>query len=781
MGLYDVNLKKTNIGYQFDRNVYIGIQTNDNRVVTFKDLGNAIVASSGGGGGSAEDIQLTVDSITGDPTNPADHISFHRDGEEVAFDILPQFVRAANSEELSDEELADAKACLLLPVVDENDNVVGYKVYYAETTALPTLELIVGADTYTYDGSAAITVDLSATGAVKALKANTGYILGTATAVTATEAAAAVALDTVGTNQLKWAGSAVSAGQASSWINANITGQLAHTLNIAATGIEYTYDGTRDTTISFDSLPTVAASGIEIAYEIPDNDTSTDIPTAGAVHKFAAAAGSVKATASVSGYILGTPERVTATTITDGTPALHPIGADTENSLKWASTPAAAGQAVKWINANVTGQLNHTLSIAAAGITYTFNGDSDTTISFDSLPTVAAAAVDVVTTVTNSASTNIPTEGAVYQAIQELSPGISGTATQGGGNAVTGVAYNAATKILTAEKNTTFLTNIEAGSGISVSGSEAARTVSLDAIFGDPTLSWGSSASYAQVGSAIHYISLPSVDTLPTVAASAVDVVNTIATVPVGAIPTDIAVIEALERAPGIATVTSAGSGDMVTAIDYDRSTRTLSYTKMTAAIDNNTITIGTHSTTWTNTAGLSWDASNQAVKSSLDNSSAVIPTGSTTQPGLLALGTAATQAAAGNHAHATLSLFGQQDYTGATGRTLAAGNGILATTSNATTTLSLHATFNNVTLAWGSSVEYAEVGGQHKTLSLPNVDTLPTVAAAAIDMTNTVNSSSTASEIPTAQAVFLGIMQQYSALFSYDATSGILTINVNN
>lgn len=38
MGIYDINLVKTAIGYQFDHNVYIGQQVNDNRVVTFKDL-----------------------------------------------------------------------------------------------------------------------------------------------------------------------------------------------------------------------------------------------------------------------------------------------------------------------------------------------------------------------------------------------------------------------------------------------------------------------------------------------------------------------------------------------------------------------------------------------------------------------------------------------------------------------------------------------------------------------------------------------------------------------
>lgn len=56
MGNYDVNLKKTRIGYQFDHNVYIGYQVNDNRVVTFKDLKGFV--GGGGGGGSVSDVTL---------------------------------------------------------------------------------------------------------------------------------------------------------------------------------------------------------------------------------------------------------------------------------------------------------------------------------------------------------------------------------------------------------------------------------------------------------------------------------------------------------------------------------------------------------------------------------------------------------------------------------------------------------------------------------------------------------------------------------------------------
>lgn len=75
---------------------------------------------------------------------------------------------------------------------------------------------------------------------------------------------------------------------------------------------------------------------------------------------------------------------------------------------------------------------------------------------------------------------------------------------------------------------------------------------------------------------------------------------------------------------------------------------------KPTLSISGNTITIGSQSTTWTdtNTAGLSWDSTNHAVKSSLDNTSATIPTATTTTQGIIAIGTASTQAAAGNHTH---------------------------------------------------------------------------------------------------------------------------------
>ena len=68
---YDINLKKTQLGYQFDRNVYIGYQTNDNRVVTVKELKGLNVSGGGGGGGggiqsitlsgSGGKVQLTVD------------------------------------------------------------------------------------------------------------------------------------------------------------------------------------------------------------------------------------------------------------------------------------------------------------------------------------------------------------------------------------------------------------------------------------------------------------------------------------------------------------------------------------------------------------------------------------------------------------------------------------------------------------------------------------------------------------------------------------------------
>ena len=42
MGLYQNNLKRTLIGYQFDHPVYVGTQINDNRLVTYKEIGHAV-------------------------------------------------------------------------------------------------------------------------------------------------------------------------------------------------------------------------------------------------------------------------------------------------------------------------------------------------------------------------------------------------------------------------------------------------------------------------------------------------------------------------------------------------------------------------------------------------------------------------------------------------------------------------------------------------------------------------------------------------------------------
>lgn len=75
MGLYDINLKRTVIGYQFDHNVYIGNQTNENRVVTFKELGNVINSvSSGGGSGSVTSVAMTAPTgftVSGSPVTGA--------------------------------------------------------------------------------------------------------------------------------------------------------------------------------------------------------------------------------------------------------------------------------------------------------------------------------------------------------------------------------------------------------------------------------------------------------------------------------------------------------------------------------------------------------------------------------------------------------------------------------------------------------------------------------------------------------------------------------------
>lgn len=65
MGLYDVTLKKTLIGYQFDRPVYIGNQINDNRVVTYKELGNRVAAAVSSAEHVTYSLNTTVASSNG--------------------------------------------------------------------------------------------------------------------------------------------------------------------------------------------------------------------------------------------------------------------------------------------------------------------------------------------------------------------------------------------------------------------------------------------------------------------------------------------------------------------------------------------------------------------------------------------------------------------------------------------------------------------------------------------------------------------------------------------
>lgn len=64
MSYRDVNLIKTKLGYQFDHNVYIGSQINDNRVVTVKEIKGLVSSGggsgSGGGGGGIRSVQLTA-------------------------------------------------------------------------------------------------------------------------------------------------------------------------------------------------------------------------------------------------------------------------------------------------------------------------------------------------------------------------------------------------------------------------------------------------------------------------------------------------------------------------------------------------------------------------------------------------------------------------------------------------------------------------------------------------------------------------------------------------
>lgn len=113
MGTYDVNLTKNKLGYQFDRNVYIGYQTNDNRVVTVKELRDLNIGGVSGGP-STVDITLTGNRLQTAPSdNLIDSITFTKDAVSSTFNIVPQYLSPTTTNIPN-----DAKLCLV--VADSN-------------------------------------------------------------------------------------------------------------------------------------------------------------------------------------------------------------------------------------------------------------------------------------------------------------------------------------------------------------------------------------------------------------------------------------------------------------------------------------------------------------------------------------------------------------------------------------------------------------------------------------------------------------------------------------
>lgn len=125
---YDINLKKTQLGYQFDRNVYIGYQTNDNRVVTVKELKglNITGGGGGGGGGGIQSIVLTSSPAAGTIT--------------LTVDGSPTEVAATNVVADSSTPSGDTPIC----VIAQNGN--SYTVYSSGHTWSEVPSIAIGGD-----------------------------------------------------------------------------------------------------------------------------------------------------------------------------------------------------------------------------------------------------------------------------------------------------------------------------------------------------------------------------------------------------------------------------------------------------------------------------------------------------------------------------------------------------------------------------------------------------------------------------------------------------------
>lgn len=189
MGTYDVNLKKTRIGYQFDHNVYIGFQVNDNRVVTFKDLkGYAAGGGGGGGGGSVSDVTLeflgqhyslkvnNVEKSSGDVQVSTLTFAAGATIPNTAVICLVDTDGTVYKTGTKWNTIADQLAGLANLSITHNSNTVtigpaGGKTLVLNGTASKVahpLQLSIGGTNYSYDGSANVNISLNTIGTVAA-------------------------------------------------------------------------------------------------------------------------------------------------------------------------------------------------------------------------------------------------------------------------------------------------------------------------------------------------------------------------------------------------------------------------------------------------------------------------------------------------------------------------------------------------------------------------------------------------------------------------------------
>lgn len=896
MGIYDVNLKKTGVGYQFDHNVYIGIQTNDNRVVTFKDLDDAVatqIAAAGGG----EDIELFITkSEAGSHQKFGDRISFHRDNTPYMYDIAPQYVTSPGP--ISTEDWSGSKVCLLKPVPtsDTDPTPIGYQIYTSNYAPASILTLNIGAASYTYNGSAGVEINFDTIPTINADSVaittnvdnnSTNTEIPTALAVYGALALAPGIAHVVSTSVDAASAMVTSITYTGGSSRTLSYTTIAHALDDAilqwGQPVTYATVGTHTYNITLptvNTIPTINADSVDIVTTIPENDTSTDIPTAGAVHKFASAAGSLRITEASSGYLVGVGNQPTTTTQT-----LAPVGS---SSIKWATTAVSAGTANQWINANITGQLNHTLQVTVAGTTKTFSGSADVSWEFSNefkinnsdqialnaafthptlvwgqpvtyatiagatysitlptvstIPTIDADSVAITTSI-NSASPSgaIPTDAAVLDALA-WAPGISSVVSTGTAGMMTSLTYDSANHILSytqaaaaisgqtitlgdasvtvpslgvshnqaaygdhthstftvfgQEYNGSSDTTISKGDGIAVS---TAGVVSLDATFHDPTLEWGASKSYAVVAGDTHYITLPAVNTIPTINANSVSITTSISSGTSTAIPTEGAVSAAIAGA-----VPNIAAGNNIT-ITGDGSTKTIGLNLINQWINcGNSDPNSTHMAI-EGTGNISlWHGFEYQIKAG-NNPIFMINSGQgTVGPALYINPNAATSSTSsltiatnGISVATTMwvpALSASSDGTAAanknyvdgiqlsvSGKTVtftnAEGASISFTTASKWTDINDRPTFFPVTLDWNAPATFATLGDTTYSISLPNVSTIPTINASSIAITGTISGTT---DIPTDQAVNNALTNYVTkGAFSYNASTGVLTLTI--